>query len=276
MAAIDALWPQLTPAAGPRRPAGLADPAGHRGPRPDREPARPPAPHRDRPGSARPTCRCSTSWPNCSAWTTPRNVTRARTRAASADRVRAGRAGDPHRLRAAGPRGRTRPRDPDGVRPIDADQLAERQDLGDRLTAAERAAADRTWTYGHVIVDEAQELSPMAWRLLMRRSPEPVDDPRRGHRADRRPGRQHVLADGARAVRGPALEADRADRQLPHPGRDHGRGADVLAAIDPTQTAPRSVRESGNVPWAHRVPAASVADEVRRRVAPTPGPGSPW
>ena len=36
---------------------------------------------------------------------------------------------------------------------------------------AERAAADRTWTFGHVIVDEAQELSPMAWRLLMRRCP---------------------------------------------------------------------------------------------------------
>ena len=36
---------------------------------------------------------------------------------------------------------------------------------------AERAAHDRTWTYGHVIVDEAQELSPMAWRVLMRRCP---------------------------------------------------------------------------------------------------------
>ena len=36
-------------------------------------------------------------------------------------------------------------------------------------TIAERAAADRTWQFGHVIVDEAQELSPMAWRMLMRR-----------------------------------------------------------------------------------------------------------
>ncbi|HSS40789.1 MAG TPA: histidine phosphatase family protein, partial [Polyangia bacterium] len=38
-------------------------------------------------------------------------------------------------------------------------------------SVAERAMADRTWTFGHVIVDEAQELSPMAWRLLMRRCP---------------------------------------------------------------------------------------------------------
>ncbi|MFD1213528.1 HelD family protein [Arthrobacter sp. GCM10027362] len=40
-----------------------------------------------------------------------------------------------------------------------------------RLTAAERAAADRTWAFGHIVVDEAQELSAMQWRLLMRRCP---------------------------------------------------------------------------------------------------------
>lgn len=39
------------------------------------------------------------------------------------------------------------------------------------LTTAERAAADRTWGYGHIVVDEAQELSPMQWRLLRRRNP---------------------------------------------------------------------------------------------------------
>lgn len=36
---------------------------------------------------------------------------------------------------------------------------------------AEQALADRTWAYGHVIVDEAQELSAMAWRMLLRRCP---------------------------------------------------------------------------------------------------------
>jgi DNA helicase IV len=40
-----------------------------------------------------------------------------------------------------------------------------------RGTTAERAAADREWTYGHIVVDEAQELSPMQWRLLRRRGP---------------------------------------------------------------------------------------------------------
>src|SRR3712207_3627430 len=54
---------------------------------------------------------------------------------------------------------------------IGAEELAERQRTVDTRSTAERAAADRTWTFGHVVVDEAQELSPMAWRLLVRRCP---------------------------------------------------------------------------------------------------------
>ncbi|MFF8946456.1 HelD family protein [Streptomyces sp. NPDC014864] len=54
---------------------------------------------------------------------------------------------------------------------IDAERFAERHEEADHRSAAERAAADRGWAFGHIIVDEAQELSPMAWRLLMRRSP---------------------------------------------------------------------------------------------------------
>ena len=54
---------------------------------------------------------------------------------------------------------------------LDAHRLAERHEEADYRTLAERAAADRTWTFGHVVVDEAQELSPMAWRLLARRCP---------------------------------------------------------------------------------------------------------
>ena len=38
-------------------------------------------------------------------------------------------------------------------------------------SVAQRARADRTWTYGHIIVDEAQELSHMQWQMLFRRSP---------------------------------------------------------------------------------------------------------
>jgi DNA helicase IV len=41
----------------------------------------------------------------------------------------------------------------------------------DSASLAERAASDREWVYGHVVVDEAQELSMMMWRLLARRCP---------------------------------------------------------------------------------------------------------
>ncbi len=55
---------------------------------------------------------------------------------------------------------------------VSAEELAGRfASTGPSLTTAERAAADRSWTYGHVVVDEAQELSSMAWRALLRRVP---------------------------------------------------------------------------------------------------------
>ncbi len=58
----------------------------------------------------------------------------------------------------------------DGV--VDAETLARANETGTvRRTTAEQARHDRTWTYGHVVVDEAQELSPMQWRLLARRCP---------------------------------------------------------------------------------------------------------
>ncbi|PWG59230.1 HelD family protein [Bifidobacterium catulorum] len=41
----------------------------------------------------------------------------------------------------------------------------------DEESAAQRAAGEREWTYGHIVVDEAQELTPMEWRMLMRRCP---------------------------------------------------------------------------------------------------------
>lgn len=54
---------------------------------------------------------------------------------------------------------------------IDAEQLARRQEVRDIRSTAQRARADHTWAYGHVIVDEAQELTPMEWRMVFRRSP---------------------------------------------------------------------------------------------------------
>ncbi len=49
-----------------------------------------------------------------------------------------------------------------------AGRNTERESFGD---LAERALGDRTWAFGHVIVDEAQELSAMDWRMVARRCP---------------------------------------------------------------------------------------------------------
>ncbi len=55
---------------------------------------------------------------------------------------------------------------------VTAEALADAfEEAGDHASTAERAALDRTWTYGHIVVDEAQELTPMQWRLLRRRGP---------------------------------------------------------------------------------------------------------
>ncbi len=55
---------------------------------------------------------------------------------------------------------------------VTAEMLADRMQAPTlRRSVAERASEDRSWTYGHVVVDEAQELSPMAWRMLLRRCP---------------------------------------------------------------------------------------------------------
>ncbi|WP_124055011.1 HelD family protein [Arcanobacterium ihumii] len=55
---------------------------------------------------------------------------------------------------------------------VNSGHLAQRwADAGSSDTLADRAASDRSWTYGHVVVDEAQELSPMQWRMLGRRNP---------------------------------------------------------------------------------------------------------
>ena len=54
---------------------------------------------------------------------------------------------------------------------IDATGLVGRMgSSSERRSVAELAALDRTWVYGHIVVDEAQELSRMAWRVLSRRA----------------------------------------------------------------------------------------------------------
>ena len=55
---------------------------------------------------------------------------------------------------------------------VDDETLAIRYaEARSRQSVVQHAGHDRTWGFGHVIVDEAQELSPMMLRALLRRCP---------------------------------------------------------------------------------------------------------
>jgi DNA helicase IV len=154
-----------------------------------------------------------------------------------------------------------------GADMLDADRFADRHEADAYLTAAQRAAADRTWAFGHVIVDEAQELSEMAWRMLMRRCPAKS---------------MTLVGDVAQTgdLAGTSswqriLEPYLADRwQLAQltinyraPAEVMAVASDVLAAIDPGLQPPRSVRETGVDPWREQVAPAGLAGRLAELVA---------
>ena len=146
---------------------------------------------------------------------------------------------------------------------IDADQLAGRNEDAEYRTAAERAAADRTWTFGHVIVDEAQELSPMAWRLLMRRCPSRsmtlVGDVAQTGAAEGASSWADVLAPHV----GDRWRAEELTVSYRTPAEIMAVARDVLAAVDPALEAPRAVRSAGAEPWAAAEEPGRLAELVR-------------
>ena len=58
-----------------------------------------------------------------------------------------------------------------GIGIVTSQMLVDNINGMDAELTAQRAAADREWTYGHIVVDEAQELTAMDWRMLIRRCP---------------------------------------------------------------------------------------------------------
>ena len=209
----------------------------------------------------RPTSPCWTRRPNCSARTTARRASRPdqerRERVAYARGVLDLSYGSRVRFEDLNPEEDAEVLSAHDI--LDAERLAERYEEDDDRTAAERAAADRTWAFGHIVVDEAQELSPMAWRLLMRRCPTRsmtlVGDPAQTAEAAGSARGRRSLGPLRRRTAG---TAGAPDRQLPHPGRDHGRGGRRAQAIDPELHQPRPVRETGISPWQAQAPPGEL------------------
>ncbi|HWG63563.1 MAG TPA: AAA family ATPase [Streptosporangiaceae bacterium] len=145
---------------------------------------------------------------------------------------------------------------------MDADRLAQRQEDFDDRTTAERAAADRTWAFGHIVVDEAQELSDMAWRMLMRRCPSRsltiAGDIAQGSGLASAPSWEHVLA----PYMGTRWRLERLTINYRTPAEIMDVAADVLAQIDRTLDLPTSVRETGHAPWRLQTTSADLPDQA--------------
>ncbi|MET8270095.1 ATP-binding domain-containing protein [Streptomyces sp. NPDC005096] len=150
---------------------------------------------------------------------------------------------------------------------LDAETLADRHEERRVRTVAERAFADRDWVFGHIIVDEAQELSQMAWRLLMRRCPT----------------RSMTLVGDVAQTGDAAGASSWASALAPHvgdrwrqvsltvnyrtPAEIMASTAEVLAALGPGLQLPRSVRETGMEPWRMRTEPGLLARTLADRAA---------
>jgi DNA helicase IV len=137
---------------------------------------------------------------------------------------------------------------------------------------AERAAADPTWVFGHVVVDEAQELSEMAWRMLMRRCPSrsmtvvgdlaQTGDPAGAASWERALGphlqQRWELVRLSVNYRTPSEIMDAAEELLAaHPADDGPTG----------RSRSRSVRSAGVAPWRVATTATDLPDRVAALVA---------
>jgi DNA helicase IV len=143
-----------------------------------------------------------------------------------------------------------------------AEDLAERFGESDTRELAERAAADREWTYRHVVVDEAQELSEMDWRVLMRRCPSRSFTVV-GDLAQRRSAAGATSWD---SILKPYVPGRWVYRSLTvnyrTPAEIMAVAAAVLAEFAPGVTAPESVRASGVEPWARQVTEAELPSAI--------------
>ncbi|RUQ86252.1 HelD family protein [Labedella gwakjiensis] len=146
---------------------------------------------------------------------------------------------------------------------VTAEQLAARQRHDDRATVAERAEGESGWTYGHVIVDEAQELTPLALRALLRRCPSrsftlvgDINQSSAAHGSDW----DTLLRPQLRSYRREELTVN-----YRTPSEIMDLAARVLAHIDPRQSAPTSIRSAGVGPEIRRVAYDTTVHEIRER-----------
>ena len=149
----------------------------------------------------------------------------------------------------------------DGV--VTAEQIAAMNEtVRERMTAAAAAQSDRTWAYGHIVVDEAQELSPMQWRLLMRRCPMKsltvVGDIAQASSAAAASFWEQALEPFV----GERFTLDELTINYRTPAQISDAAVDVARSAGYEVSAPRAVRQGDWGPQVHHVPAERVVAET--------------
>ena len=135
---------------------------------------------------------------------------------------------------------------------VSAQHLAQRYAGADPATAlADRAANDREWAFGHLVADEAQELSPMQLRLLFRRVPSKsatlVGDLAQASAADSTRTWHSILAPHV----GDRFGLEELTVSYRTPQSIMGPANALLADRFPSLTLPESVREGDSAPRRH-------------------------
>jgi DNA helicase IV len=146
--------------------------------------------------------------------------------------------------------------------------IAGRNADDDRLrgSLAEQALADRQWAYGHVVVDEAQELSAMAWRMLIRRCPSRSMTVVGDLNQTGAPGGPDSWAQVLDPVAAGRWRTARltVNYRTPKPAM-----ALAAALLPPDAEPPVSVRDSGEAPWCVR-DGGDLAALIRQEAELTP------
>jgi len=139
--------------------------------------------------------------------------------------------------------------DGEPIRELTPDSADALLDKGESI--AEMATLEKLWRFGHVIVDEAQDLTPMQWRMVARRAR------RRSMTIVGDLAQRSIGEPGAWRDHLPETIGDFDYRELSvnyrSPAEINDLAAAVLAELAPELTAPQSIRAVGLPPQVVRV-----------------------
>lgn len=131
---------------------------------------------------------------------------------------------------------------------------------------ADRAAATRDWIYGHVVIDEAQELSEMQWQMVMRRCPSRSITAVGDIDQAEAPHRHTAWGQAVEAAFGERWTEARLTICYRTPLEVMALTAPVLRNAGSENEPPRAVRAAGIEPWEREVDERDIAAEAARLV----------